>query len=325
MHFFGISLGTKARPFEDQAAWLEALIAWVCVRDDLQLVIRLHPRMAANVRHSGAVQQYAKITAQLTGLPPNVVVVGADSKLSSYNIAEIADVALVAWSSMALELARFGVPVVAAFPEFAVYPTGGFIGFAEKATDYFQAIETALRLEPSIRAIFEAFRWTHFLNWSHLVDLSDLVPEPDYNKVPPYRTPRNAAKALKVLAGGEDIVALNMADLQLNDAAIVSERAAVVAAIERLIIYLMTGSVVETGPGIRLERGGVAGANTGGPQVWPVLKLGDSGNVLLTMDGRSHQRHSPLLHRLAMMLGANGELHGRPAPLESKTEAATLV
>jgi hypothetical protein len=116
-----------------------------------------------------------------------------------------------------------------------------------------------------------------------------------------------------------------MADLQLNDAAIVSERAAVVAAIERLIIYLMTGSVVETGPGIRLERGGVAGANTGGPQVWPVLKLGDSGNVLLTMDGRSHQRHSPLLHRLAMMLGANGELHGRPAPLESKTEAATLV
>ena len=144
LRFFKAPFGQAEKPFDDQASWLKHISQWVGERDDLQLVIRLHPRMAANARTPGAAAQYARIMGELSDAPSNVVVVGADSKLSSYNIAEVADVALIAWSSMGIELGRFGVPVICAFPGMSMLPIGGFAGYAPDAAGYFRAIDTAL-------------------------------------------------------------------------------------------------------------------------------------------------------------------------------------
>ena len=217
MRFFRTPFGAAPRPFEDQVDWLRAVSNWLAKRDDLQFVIRLHPRMAPNARSAGARHQYDKLKSALANLPANTTVVGAESRLSSYNIAELADVALVAWSSMGLELARFGVPVIAAFPEFAAYPIDGFIKSEAVSEQYFSALDTILFRMPSLASIIDAFRWTYFSQWSHLVDLSDLVPKADYHQVPQYSTPRNADKILKVLVDRADIVELNTKKLMRNE------------------------------------------------------------------------------------------------------------
>ncbi len=59
----------------------------------------------------------------------------AEDPTSSYNVAEVADVAAVAWSNMGIELARVGVPVVAAFSGIAPYPRARLLLWPRRA-DY---------------------------------------------------------------------------------------------------------------------------------------------------------------------------------------------
>ena len=305
MRFFRTPFGAAPRPFEDQVDWLRAVSNWLAKRDDLQFVIRLHPRMAPNARSAGARHQYAKLKGALANLPANTTVVGAESRLSSYNIAELADVALVAWSSMGLELARFGVPVIAAFPEFAAYPIDGFIKSEAVSEQYFAALDTILLRMPSLSSIIDAFRWTYFSQWSHLVDLSDLVPKADYHQVPQYSTPRNADKILKVLVDRADIVELNTKKLMRNEVVARLEWAAVVRVLERLIIYLMTGTLVEQSPGIRVSLRSLDDNRRNDGEA--VLQLEDSRQVSLVLNDEIHRRYSPLVHRLGLVLARSHE------------------
>ena len=245
--------------------------------------------------------------AELGDLPTNIVIVEADSRLSSYNISELADVALVGWTSMGLELARFGVPVVAAFPEFAAYPMDGFVKCASTQSQYFATLEAALSQTASIASITDAFRWTYFSQWAHLIDLSDLIPEPQYYHVPKYSTPRNADKFLSVLIDGVDSVAMNTAPLPCGAPAVKAERDAIVGALEKLVIYLITGALVERSPGVwvcprsaNLQQPRSCGAS---------LYLNDTWHVSFLFEGKLWQRQSQLLHRLGLIL-ARGRNEG---------------
>ena len=96
MRVLGFDYARERAPFSDQSAWLSALTAWVGRRSDLHLVIRLHPRIGHNHRQAGRASQYEKARSELASVPDNVTVIWPESSLSSYNIAEFADVALVA-------------------------------------------------------------------------------------------------------------------------------------------------------------------------------------------------------------------------------------
>jgi hypothetical protein len=241
----GEEFNNARNPFPTQIEWLTELIAWVGARPDLRLVIRLHPRMAVSARHANLASDYGRMKEAFAVLPHNVAVVWPDSPISSYNLAENAAIALTAWSSLGLELARFGIPVIAAFQKIAPFPSSNFIGFETTASDYFAAIERSLTRPPSLDNIIGAFRWTHFLHWAVLIDIADVVPQSDYGGIPPFRTPKNTAAILKVTAEGEDIVAFNMARLPTGPAAADAERRAVVAALEKFMHYFMTGRLDE--------------------------------------------------------------------------------
>jgi hypothetical protein len=271
------------KPFADQVAWLRALVDWVATRTDLQLVVRQHPRMAPGHRHASAASQFAQMQREFAQVPPNVVMIWPDSKVSSYNLAELADVALVAWSNMALELSRFGVPVVAAFPNIAPYPFGSFVGFADNPKEYFLTIEAALARGARFDLLTDAFRWSHFLTWSPVVDVSDLVPEFNYNGIPRWHPPKHRETILKVLVGDEDICRLNTARLAKGGAAEAAEREALLRAVDRFIHFFMVGF----DPGVR-------------PLVCDV-SVEPGGAVSAVVEGRAVRRRSPLVHRLADM------------------------
>ncbi len=233
----GFAYPDRPQPFADQETWLRELVEWVSTRLDLQLIVRMHPRMGVGHRHSTISSDYRKLKEAFTTLPPNVVVLWPESKVSSYTIAEFADAALISWSSMGLELARFGVPIVAAFQRIGLMPISNFIAFEEKADKYFALVEAALDQRTTIEQVAEAFRWTYYLHWGSLIDVSDVVPTPDFAHVPLYRRPKQQALMLKSMVDRADVTQLNMARLDLSDAAYAAERAAVLSTVTRFVNF----------------------------------------------------------------------------------------
>jgi hypothetical protein len=211
------------------------------------------------------------------------VVVWPDDPVSSYNLAEIADAVSVSWSTIGLECARFGIPTVAVFSGIGSFPVGDFISFEETSQRYFAALESALVAPASFSKLTEAYRWTHYAFWAPVVDVSDVVPAWDYPGVPPWRVPQNSKTILRVLNNNEDMAAINMQRLRIGRSAEDQERRGMIEALDRTVVFFMTG---EDRPGARLEN------LVSGPK---------RGSVIAQIDGQLLERHSPMLCRLAML------------------------
>ena len=283
MQALGKPYGHGRRPFVDQNVWLRALIDWVGAQPDLQLIVRQHPRMAPGRRHASTATQLARMQAEFTTVPSNVVMIWPDSKVSSYSLGGLADVAAVAWSNIGLELARFGIPVVAAFPDIAPYPTDTFVRSAEDAAGYFRALRAALGRPASVEAVTEAFRWTYVAHWSTTIDVSDVVPAPDYEGVPVWRLPADREAIVKVLANGVDLSALNFSRLPTGAGATVAERAAILATIRRFVVFFATGEDSAASGDARIS-------------------VQDDGSVVVEENGRTIRDSSPVVVRLAGLI-----------------------
>jgi len=291
-------------PFVDQDAWLRALIDWIGRFPDRQLIIRLHPRIASNHRFGGDSEQVLRLKKSLASVPPNVVVVWPDMRISSYNLAETADVALVAWSSIGLELARLGVPTSGAFPQWSGFPTDGVLTFKSTPAEYFAALDDLItRPADTLEPIRNAFRWTYYTQWSHLVDMSDVVPTADYEAVPPYVTPRNADLVRQVLVDGADIVKLTMQNLAQGATAEAAEQAALRHAVCGMIMHFMTGRDQGRGVSVRVQQG-AASTNVRGDTVTgeATLTLAAEPTVAFEWQGQVIERRSNLVHRLGRIL-----------------------
>jgi hypothetical protein len=285
-------------PFSSQIEWLKTLVQWVAAKPDLRLVIRLHPRMAKGHRHPQESSEAGQMRREFSTLPSNVVVVWPDSKISSYNIAEHADAVLTAWSSIGLELARLGLPLVSAFQRIGPWPTGKFNLFSETQDGYFKAVEQALNRPPGMGSILDAVRWTYSLNWTPLIDISDVTPDPDYGHVPRYRPPANGNLILKAVAENVDLVDLALGKLSATPAAIATERAALEAAMGQAFKYLLTGEYQLAPREYVILLPGQEPA-TIGSGAGPRIHVAANGDVTYEDGGQTDRRHSPLLARLA--------------------------
>jgi hypothetical protein len=154
----GVLRKDKPTAFPTQIEWVKALCEWVRARPDLFLVIRVHPREFPNKRE-GVTSDHAKALADvLADVPPNAVVNWPSDGISLYDLADIADVFLNAWSAAGKEMTLLGIPVVAYAKDLLVYPPDlHYIGSSRE--DYFAKVELALREGWSIERARMAFRW----------------------------------------------------------------------------------------------------------------------------------------------------------------------
>jgi hypothetical protein len=298
LRVMGIPYAQTRNPFSTQVEWLKTLITWVEARPNLRLVIRLHPRMAKSHRHSQASSELTQMRRELSTLPPNVVVVWPESKISSYNIAEHADVVLTAWSSIGLELARLGLPLVSAFQRVGPWPAGNFNMFSETPEGYFEAVELALSRPPTMAGILDAFRWTYCLNWTPLIDISDVTPDPDYNYVPPYHSPTNRDLILKAVVEGVDLVDLALDKLSVTPQSVAAERAALESAMGQAFKYLLTGEYHPSPPEYVILLPGREPVSIGSG-AGPRIHVAANNEVTYEDCGQTGRRHSPLVARLA--------------------------
>jgi hypothetical protein len=177
----GVMRPGNGRVFTDQTAWIDALCAWAHTRPDLQLVVRVHPREFPNKRETVLSENAQRLRALLDGLPGNVVVNWPEDGVSLYDLAEVADVFLNAWSAAGKEMAVLGLPVVVWAPELLVYPPDLNI-VATSRDDYFARIDKALADGWQADRVRRAYRWYAFEYERCVFDLASSFPQSNLHR-----------------------------------------------------------------------------------------------------------------------------------------------
>ena len=93
---------------ESMTEWLQRTIDYFVQRDDVQLVIKTHP--GEQIGWGPAV--YDILLERFSNLPEHVHLLPADAKVNAYDLVEIADVGLVFTTTLGMEMAMSGLPVI---------------------------------------------------------------------------------------------------------------------------------------------------------------------------------------------------------------------
>ena len=101
-------------PYEFQSEWVQDVVNWVRNRGDVELVIRIHPHVAGITGLGRAHDEFNFYDKMKASLPVNIRLIMPDDPLNSYALMDEADVCLSFGSSVGLEMAMLGKPVVLA-------------------------------------------------------------------------------------------------------------------------------------------------------------------------------------------------------------------
>lgn len=144
--------------FGDQFAWIQATIDFFASRPDRCLVIRIHPNEDYVMGRNEAILARYRHMAETA--PPNVRFVWPKDSLSAYALMDVADVALVYYTTVGIEMAAtWGKPVVAASQN--GYSGWGFTWEIQQAEDYSDVLEQALATPPSDQVRARALRFLY--------------------------------------------------------------------------------------------------------------------------------------------------------------------
>ena len=98
--------------FDNQYDWINATIEYVSTRPDVQLVVRVHPNVASKSSLGQNPQDMSYFVSLPEKCPDNVTVVPSESLVSSYSLAAESDLGLIWRSTIGLEMAALGQPVL---------------------------------------------------------------------------------------------------------------------------------------------------------------------------------------------------------------------
>jgi hypothetical protein len=116
------------------ADWVSRTILYFIGRPDIQLVIRIHPGEMLSREYS----MMDVVRQTLPELPEYIHVIRPDEKVNTYDIVDVADVGLVYTTTVGLEMALKGIPVVVAGKTH--YRERGFTYDPNSWVDYFKVL-----------------------------------------------------------------------------------------------------------------------------------------------------------------------------------------
>jgi hypothetical protein len=148
----------KSPVFRDQFEWIQNTIVHLGGRDDLFLIIRVHPRDYPNKRDPRQSEQAALWEQMFANLPANVIINWPQDGISLYNMLPQVDAVITGWSATGTEALVFGVPVITYDRFLPSYPPDiHFTG--ESEAEYYANIEKALARGHDHDLAANAWRW----------------------------------------------------------------------------------------------------------------------------------------------------------------------
>ncbi len=154
---------------------------------------------------------------------------------------------LTSWSTIGLELARLGAPVLVAFNgSIAAIAEDDFLEWAPTHSAYFEKLRELLERPVAFAQLARAFRWYSLSILGATLDFSDVVPASNFAELPKYKTPREAATLERVLIQGVDVCELNIESLpcigpELDQSAERRRQTELSRQLRRIVHFLMTG------------------------------------------------------------------------------------
>jgi hypothetical protein len=118
--------------------WLERTILKFADREDTQLVIRVHP--GEKYTQGPSVAELVRRT--LPEIPEHIRLIAAEAKVNTYDLIEIADLGLVYTTTVGMEMAMSGIPVIAT--GHTHYRGKGFTLDPDSWQDYFDRLDEVL-------------------------------------------------------------------------------------------------------------------------------------------------------------------------------------
>jgi hypothetical protein len=306
----GIELPERRQPFADQIEWLKWLTDFVERSDDLQLVVRIHPREGVSKHRFAVSQHLLRLREAFSGRYQYCRFVWPDDPVSSYDIGEAAELVLTSWSTIGLEMARLGAPVITAFrgPDAAVVHDD-FLEWAATPAEYAEKIHELLDRRIELPQVIRAFRWYSLFTFGPTVDLTDVIPRSDFAALPPYRTPAEAATIEQILIDRKEVWELNIERLeraQRPDSAELEE-SELKRQLRRIVHFVMTGDLSSRDAplvvrAMSASRTAMEVDSNGGTEPSRILEY-DGFNALYRDGNRIGRRYSPMAVRLAMLCG----------------------
>jgi len=203
----GDSLALGRQVFTDgMADWLAATVRWFGRHPETQLVVRVHPGELLGAGHPSA----EIVRQELPDLPAHVVVVRPESPVNTYDLMELAHLGLVYTTTVGMEMAMGGIPVITAGATH--YRGRGFTEDPASMPEYIEMLERRLteplgqRLSPEAVELAWRYAYRFFFEYPfkfpwHLVRFwDDIAARPFEAVLGPEAWP-SYGPTIRVLAG----------------------------------------------------------------------------------------------------------------------------
>jgi hypothetical protein len=127
------------------ADWLAKTVRHFAQRDDVQLVVRVHPGELLGAGHPSV----EIVQSALPDLPPHVTVVPPESSVNTYDLIELTNLGLVYTTTVGMEMAMNGIPVIVS--GMTHYRQKGFTYDPETMPEYVSTLDKLLRQPKNYR------------------------------------------------------------------------------------------------------------------------------------------------------------------------------
>ncbi len=196
---------SDGQTFPDQLTWLRHVADQISVSEDLQLIVRVHPREDANDRDGVRSEHLSLLRDELGKDRAHVHVVWPRDPVSSYDLSLLAHVATVSWSSIGLELARAGTPVLAtSVGVLHTLPRNEGVAWEATPAGYSRRLRELSIGGFCLEEVISAYRFYAMRQLALTTDLGDIVAKPGSRYLPRWRTPHEAPRLLGILNGSVD-------------------------------------------------------------------------------------------------------------------------
>lgn len=195
--------------FKNQIEWLSVLREYAKHRNDVQIVVRIHPREGHRQFRFDS-QHLILLKEKFKKNTDNFFIVWPDNPISSYDLMELANVCLVPWTLMGQECARVGIPVLT-YTGNMFYPDDDFMQVAVDKEQYFKKLDGIIEMDYTRSHLLKAIRFYHWRIFLPSLDLSETVPN-DFNAVNfwPFAPPSMIPVINEILMGDEDVIRFNI-------------------------------------------------------------------------------------------------------------------
>lgn len=241
----GDPLTSPPQPFEDQIDWLKTLVEHAEINaNNIQLIVRVHPREGASRIDSKESEHLAKLKVNFASPPANVKFIWPSAAISSYDIAEIADIVLTSWSNIGLELARLGCPVLTSTNGVSAFPWDDFMEWAPTRDLYKEKLDFLLTRPLTVDQLLRSFRWYNLYHLGLSVDVEDIFQDSENPHLPiPFRLSTNSEILNTLIVECKTALNINIDKLIHNQSLSVEteELTELFVQVRRILYYLITG------------------------------------------------------------------------------------